>query len=371
MPHPRMAKYAISNTENASASPGAACVSATPYGRAEDVRVAPIVIPKFKLCNIERQIFSADLMISPDDAALDKRPEAFNGVRMNCANDVLADGMVNGFVREPMLEPLVSGVSICAQQVNAVRHSLTDEGFQRDPSGILDDTSDDIALALDRADDCGLAGVAAPARSAALIPMPIFIAAADIGFVNLDDPDQLAEIRVLQTGPDPMRHIEGCAVGADPHDALNLQRTDAFLGCQHHVDHAKPSPQTYIRVLEDRPDQNGKAITASLGTLRALPMERSIGDGVNLVVGAARAGDALGPTARNKVRLASVVGREQSLKLRDGHLFGNLAVWSDPLPRIASNTAGNTIAKKIAGSRHSMARRFADSLDKLQPVEPA
>ena len=77
-------------SEKASGSFGPACVSATSYGRAEDIGVSPIVIPKFKLRNIQGQTFTADLVIGPDDAALDERPEAFNRVRVNCANNVLA-----------------------------------------------------------------------------------------------------------------------------------------------------------------------------------------------------------------------------------------------------------------------------------------
>ncbi len=95
-------------SENASASLGSDRVSATTYSRAEDVGVVPIVIAKFEFRNIERQIFAADLVISPHDAALQDRPKAFNRIRVNCPNDMLADGMVNGLVREAMLQPEVA-----------------------------------------------------------------------------------------------------------------------------------------------------------------------------------------------------------------------------------------------------------------------
>jgi hypothetical protein len=37
------------------------------------------------------QVFLADLMVSANDAALQDRPEALNGVGVHCANDMLAD----------------------------------------------------------------------------------------------------------------------------------------------------------------------------------------------------------------------------------------------------------------------------------------
>jgi hypothetical protein len=99
------------DSENASASFGSVCVSATTYSRAQDVRVVPIVVPKFKLRNVERQIFAADLVISSDDTALGERPEALDRVRVDCADDVLADRVVEGLMREAVLEPLITGAA--------------------------------------------------------------------------------------------------------------------------------------------------------------------------------------------------------------------------------------------------------------------
>jgi hypothetical protein len=49
-------------SDYASASHGTSCVSAQPYGRAEDVGIVPIVIPKFEFRNIKRQVFTADFV---------------------------------------------------------------------------------------------------------------------------------------------------------------------------------------------------------------------------------------------------------------------------------------------------------------------
>jgi hypothetical protein len=50
--------------------------------RSEDVLVLPIVITELEFGNIERHIFSAHLIERADYAALDDRPEAFDGLRV-------------------------------------------------------------------------------------------------------------------------------------------------------------------------------------------------------------------------------------------------------------------------------------------------
>ena len=64
--------------------------------RSENILVLSVVIPELELCNVERQIFLADLVEGADDAALDQRPEAFDGLSVDRADDVLAARMVNG-----------------------------------------------------------------------------------------------------------------------------------------------------------------------------------------------------------------------------------------------------------------------------------
>jgi hypothetical protein len=76
-------------TENASVFGGVSGASATTYRRAEDVRIVPVVVPKFEFCDVQRQVLAADLVEAPHDAALQQRPEAIDGLRVNDAIDVL------------------------------------------------------------------------------------------------------------------------------------------------------------------------------------------------------------------------------------------------------------------------------------------
>src|SRR5262245_2122020 len=64
--------------------------SAACYGCSENVDRLPIVVPKHKFVQVQRQITTADVVIRADHAALQQRPEVFNRVGMDCAANVFA-----------------------------------------------------------------------------------------------------------------------------------------------------------------------------------------------------------------------------------------------------------------------------------------
>jgi hypothetical protein len=50
------------------------------------------------LCNVERQIFAADLVVAPDEVVLEDAPKAFNCVGVHRTDNVLAGRVLDGFV---------------------------------------------------------------------------------------------------------------------------------------------------------------------------------------------------------------------------------------------------------------------------------
>jgi hypothetical protein len=60
---------------------------ASPDRFSEDVLVLTVVVPELKLGNIQRQILAADLVERADHAALYQRPEAFNGLSADRADN--------------------------------------------------------------------------------------------------------------------------------------------------------------------------------------------------------------------------------------------------------------------------------------------
>ena len=65
-------------------------VSASSYGRPEDVGVAAVVIPPLKFSDVERQVFGADVVEGAHDAAFQERPEAVDGLGVDVAPDIFA-----------------------------------------------------------------------------------------------------------------------------------------------------------------------------------------------------------------------------------------------------------------------------------------
>src|SRR5205823_12757993 len=88
-------------------------LSASLDRRSEDVRIHAVIIAELEFGNIQRHVFGAHLMERADHAAFEDRPEAFDGLSMHRADDVLAFGMVNArvgifFVKALIARPLVS-----------------------------------------------------------------------------------------------------------------------------------------------------------------------------------------------------------------------------------------------------------------------
>ena len=111
---------------------------------------------------------------------------------------MLANAVVNGTVPEAIVHPVVSRPSIGAEQANAIGNCFFDKPLKGGAACVLNDARDDISLTTNRADDGSFAGVAPSAHSGFLVPMPVPVVPADIGFINLDDPDQLADLRFLE-----------------------------------------------------------------------------------------------------------------------------------------------------------------------------
>jgi hypothetical protein len=84
------------------------CVSTSFNRRSENVRVLAVVIAELELGDIERHIFSAHFVESADHAALEDRPKSFDGLGVDCSDDVLPFGVIDDGVRIFAVKPLYS-----------------------------------------------------------------------------------------------------------------------------------------------------------------------------------------------------------------------------------------------------------------------
>ena len=83
---------------------------------------------------------------------------------------------------------------------------------------MFDDAGNDVALALDCADDADLSrSRCRQLPPLALVPMLVLVLPADVGFVNLDDASELVGLVFAEAGADAVAHVERGFVGAEAH----------------------------------------------------------------------------------------------------------------------------------------------------------
>src|ERR1700720_3469176 len=82
----------------AEAGPSGA-TSATRYEQSKRVCLVPCVVAELEFVDVEGKVGIAHLVEVADDAALQQRPETFDVLSVNRANDILAFGVVDDLVR--------------------------------------------------------------------------------------------------------------------------------------------------------------------------------------------------------------------------------------------------------------------------------
>jgi hypothetical protein len=296
-------------------------ISASLNRRSEYIGILPVVVSELKFGDIQVQIFLANLAVSADDAALQNRPEALNRVRVNCANDMLADAVVNDAMLEAMVKPIVSCPSIGAEKADAGGNGLSDKPFKDGAAGVLDDARNDVALTADCADYGSFAGIAPPAHADFLVPMPVSVVSTDEGFVNLNDPAELLHV-LNESGSDLVAHEPSSLVGTEAHIAVDLEGAHALLRNKHQMGDSEPIFQRLIGVLKDGFGQVREAITVRRAFF-ALPMMTG-GKRIDLGIATARANDAFRPAARYQVLDAIVVSLKHRVELLGGQLVDGL-----------------------------------------------
>lgn len=242
--------------------------------------------------------------------------------------------MINSAVEEMIGgKAAIGGIFVCADHRNLGRHGFVDKAFEGRISGVLNDASHYIAITLDSArDDVFLP--AAIARPMALGTMLVFGFSADERLIDLNNPDKLLEAFVGKASPDPVAHVMGGAVGAETHDTLNLERGDALLAGEHHVNDAEPFAKGLIGILEDGPGNVREAIARVRSAVVTLPLKIHCRDREHLYRVAAWAVDTIRPTVRDQVERARIFVRKHLFKLRDRHLMdahGRSPVSMEPI----------------------------------------
>jgi len=159
--------------------------------RSENVRILAIVVAELKFRDVQRHIFGADLVEAPHDPAFEDGPETFNHVRVDRADNILMNAVVNGAVRIPIRSQIVIDAALIRrEQTNLVRNGFSNECLGGLFGDVLQDASNNVALAADRTNDGRLTTHAS--NDAASTTMFVDALTADVGFVHLDNAAKLS-----------------------------------------------------------------------------------------------------------------------------------------------------------------------------------
>jgi hypothetical protein len=293
-------------------------VSAACYRRIEHGGIETVVVAELKLRDVQRHIFGRHFVERANHAPLEDAPKTFNRIRMDRADNVLAAMVVNFLVRQVAKIIAVARPRIRRQQANLIGNRFVDEIEHGLGVDALQYADNHIALPLDGADQrcLALGGVVPP-----LVPMAVFVLAADPSVVNLDNAAKLC-FRGDERGADFVAHQMGGVVTPKAHKPLDLKRAHSLLARQHQMGDAKPITKRLFRVLKNRARQ-GRETVALWCALAALPMEGLVARRiVEVRIATARAMDAFRPAPRYEVaeRGFLVTKREAGLELGRRHL---------------------------------------------------
>jgi len=101
--------------------------SAACYRSIENVRIVAVIVAKFELSHVQRQIFFADLVIAADDAAFDQRPKTLNRLRMHCADNVFLRAMADDAVGKIASQIAIAGMFVSGEQTDFVTILLREQ----------------------------------------------------------------------------------------------------------------------------------------------------------------------------------------------------------------------------------------------------
>ena len=298
-------------------------VSASCYRLAEYVGFFPAIKPELKLCEIQRQIFFADVMVGSHDSTFQERPKVIQILGVNDAPHVFFGLVIDSFVRiaSALQAPKLSAFIGRDQFYLLSIDHFADETFSLVRADVLDHLTDYVAFARDRADDWNLAALTKAVRIALRL-VHLAALAADEGFINFDNPHQLPKLGVFHSGAEPHAHVPSSLILASSKHPVNLQGTDTFLGSEHQMENLEPHAERLFGFLENRPSFEREAIRRAivLTALLTLPVPRMRFTRVYMIVAAARTFDASGPAPREQIRPARFLIGEHSLELGERHL---------------------------------------------------
>src|SRR5665213_2239473 len=139
----------------------------------KNVRVHAVVVAELKFGDVQGKIFGRNLVEGADNAPLQDRPEAFDGLSVNRPTDILPSGVVNSLMREMPIQMLIADPFVRAEQADFGRDTFANESLKSLGANVRDDTRHDVALAADSTSNNVFARSAGSTTTTTLVPMAV------------------------------------------------------------------------------------------------------------------------------------------------------------------------------------------------------
>ena len=227
-----------------------------------DIGHLPHVVPKLKLAEVFGKVLARDMNMGAANAALQKRPEALDGVDVSRATHPFVGAVVDGIVViTELLENTVRPPFVGADTGSGPEpfDDRRDEGFA---PGSRHHLGKHLAIALKHTHNYGLSLGTTPCKAFDLgFPAP------DVGFVNLD---VISKGRIaVNLGHQLANLVPHAPRRLVRHAQLALQflRGNAMARRSEQVDRVEPFLKRRARVLERSPDHRIDAMAAPLASV--------------------------------------------------------------------------------------------------------
>jgi len=265
-----------------------------------------MTISEGKLVNIALEMLPTHKMVDTHITALEGAPEAVNRVCVGFAVDMLALAMIDP----------VSGLRdavIGREAIRVDRKGLEGIfGYHGGKFGIvyvIDYLCDNLAIALNDANNRGLRLGRSALRPLDLVSaMLVYLASAEVGLIHFD----LAGEWVLALGVDFADTMieEPSRLLRNAYHFGKLYARNTLLARREKIDSEKPFIERELRLTEDRSSAKRKLFAAS-GALVGL----AVAKGIDVLMAAMRAVNAIAEAGLKKVVIASVFVREPRIEL--------------------------------------------------------
>jgi hypothetical protein len=271
----------------------------------------PTIEAKRHLVKICGEMFRADSVPCPHDAALQKRESRLNGIGVNLSVHIDAALVLDSLVLCGWNSSAAHGISISGEfigneYVYIFANVLLDVLRQCAGFRIRNMEEPKITATLPDSDDNLFGFFASVNAISDLLP-------ANIGFVHLYGASQHLLIVFLHSGPNAMAEVPRCLV-ADSQGALHLISGEPLSRFYEKQDSDKPLAKGKMGVIENRSDRDGKLVIA-IGA----PQQLDVAQAHNTASLASRTFRAKGPAQPFQDFPAFIIGREQFCNFRESH----------------------------------------------------